>query len=335
MRQDQKMRVISAQKGGSADSLELVARPIPKPGPDEVLIRVAAAGLNRGDILQRSRTYPAPEGTQYDVLGLEVSGYIVSVGDNVTEWSAGDEVCALMKEGGYADYALADKTLTLPVPKGVALVDAAALPETYFTVWTNVFQRGALQSGQSILIHGGSSGIGVTAIQLALAFGAEVFATAGDSRKCAFCDALGATSINYREVDFVQEIMRLTGGEGVDLILDMVAGSYLQRNLNALSIEGTVVMIGLMEGMESSFNIGALLTRRLTITGSTLWARTPEQKASIGRELLTEVWPLFGEGRLKPMVTERFPFEDAASAHRAIEAGGHTGKILLEMESQR
>ncbi|KIC45975.1 NAD(P)H-quinone oxidoreductase [Ruegeria sp. ANG-S4] len=326
------MAAVSAQKGGDAESLEMVRRPVPAPGPGEVLIKVAGAGLNRGDILQRNRTYPAPDGTQYDVLGLEVSGYIAAVGEGVETWVEGDAVCALMKDGGYAEYALADAPLVLPVPRGVDVVEAAALPEAYFTVWTNVFQRGTLKAGQSILVHGGSSGIGVTAIQLANAFGATVYATAGSTEKCAVCETLGAVSINYRECDFVEAIQDLTGGQGVDLVLDIVAGSYLQRNLNALSVEGTLVMIGLMEGLEANLNIGLLLTRRLTITGSTLWARSIEQKAAIGRELADQVWPLFEKGKLKPIVSSRFKLGDAVAAHQLMEAGQHVGKILLETE---
>ena len=326
------MRVVSARKGGGADSLVLEQRAVPQPGAGQVLIRVAAAGLNRGDLLQRSRTYPAPPGTEYDVLGLEVSSTIAAVGPNAEGWQVGDKVCALMKDGGYAEYALADATLVLPVPETVGLVDAASLPETYFTVWTNVFQRGGLTAGQSFLVHGGSSGIGVTAVQLAHAFGARVFATAGSAEKCDACLALGAhEAINYRQSDFVAEVMARTSGRGVDLILDMVAGSYLQRNLNALALEGTVVMIGLMEGTETQFNIGALLTRRLTITGSTLWARTPEQKAAIGHALQAEVWPLFEQGALRPVVHQTFPLEQATQAHEALERSDHVGKILLTM----
>ncbi|KAJ54381.1 NAD(P)H-quinone oxidoreductase [Actibacterium mucosum KCTC 23349] len=331
----QSMRVISARLGGDAHSLLLETRPVPRPGPGQVLIRVAAAGLNRGDILQRDRSYPAPPGTEYDVLGLEVSGWVAETGDGVTGLTAGAPVCALLKEGGYGEYVLADATLVLPVPEGVAVVDAAALPETFFTVWANLFQRGGLHTGQTVLIHGGSSGIGVTAIQLARAFGARVLCTAGSPAKCDACLRLGAdAAINYRDRDFVAEVMAETGGQGVDLILDMVAGSYLQRNLDALALEGTVVMIGLMEGMETAFNIGKLLTRRLTITGSTLWARTPAQKAAIGAELRTEVWPLFAQGRLQPVVQARYPLDRAADAHIALQQGDHIGKLLLTMGAE-
>lgn len=327
------MRVVSARLGGTAQNLMLETRPVPRPGPGQVLIRVAAAGLNRGDILQRSRTYPAPPGTDYDVLGLEVSGTIAAVGAGVDAFTNGQQVCALMKDGGYGEFALAEAGLVLPVPPGVSLSDAAALPETFFTVWANLFQRGGLRAGQTVLIHGGASGIGVTAIQLARAFGATVYATAGSDAKCAACIDLGARrAINYRNADFVDEVMAETNGKGVDLILDMVAGSYLSRNLDALAVEGTVVMIGLMEGMETAFNIGKLLTRRLTITGSTLWARSAAQKAAIARELQAEVWPLFATGQLRAVVDATFPLARASRAHDAMETGRHIGKLLLTMD---
>lgn len=324
------MTVVSARVGGAAESMIVEQRPVPRPAPDQVLIRVAAAGINRGDLLQRARTYPAPAGTAFDVLGLEVSGTIAAVGAGVTQFAPGDRVCALMKDGGYAQYALADESLVLRVPRGVDLVDAAALPETYFTVWANVFDRGGLMPGQRFLVHGGSSGIGVTAIQLAAYFGAEVFATAGSAEKCAACQALGARhAINYRDTDFVRAVRDMTAGAGVDLILDMVAGSYLRRNLEALAIEGTVIMIGLLEGVETDFNIVPLLTRRLTITGSTLWARSPAQKAAIREALEQKVWPLFEAGAVRPVVDQVLPLDQAAAAHRLMDQNRHIGKILL------
>lgn len=325
-----RMRVVSARLGGGPETLLLEERDVPRPGPGQVLIEVAAAGLNRGDMLQRARTYPAPPGTTYDVLGLEVSGRVVAVGAGVGRWSPGAAVCALLKDGGYAEYAVADAGLLLPVPANVDLVAAAALPETFFTVWTNVFQRGGLRAGQRFLVHGGASGIGVTAIQLAAAFGAEVFATAGTAEKCLACAGLGARHvINYRTADFVAEVHRLTDGVGVDLILDMVAGSYLRRNLAALALEGTVVMIGLLEGVETDFDIRPLLTRRLTVTGSTLWARTPAQKAAIGAALERAVWPLLAAGTIRPVVDRVLPLAEAADAHRLMERDTHVGKILL------
>ncbi len=329
------MRVMSARVGGNANSLLLEDRPLPVPMTGELLIKVAAAGVNRGDILQRERSYPAPPDTQYDVLGLEVSGTVVALGDDTGPFRVGDQVCALIKEGGYAEYALADVNLTLPVPEGVSLVDAAALPETCFTVWTNVFQRGRLRAGQSFLVHGGTSGIGVMAIQMAKAFGARVFATAGSDEKCAACLKLGAdVAINYRDADFVAKVTDHTEGQGVDLILDMVAGSYLQRNLDALALEGTVVMIGLMEGMDTQFNIKNLLSRRLTITGSTLWARTPQQKSMIRQELHSKVWPMITSGTIQPVVHAIYPLEQAGQSHTEMEANRHIGKLLLSMEHE-
>ena len=324
------MRVVSARIGGDSSSLVAEDRPMPEPGPREVLVRVAAAGINRGDILQRSRTYPAPPGTDYDVLGLEVSGHIVRVGSEVIRWKVGDRVCCLMKDGAYASHAIADERLTMSVPENVDLEEAAALPEALFTVWTNVFDRGGLHAGTRFLVHGASSGIGVIALQLGRAFGAKVIAATGSDEKCRICIDLGAQhAINHREKDFVEEAKRLTDGEGVDLILDMVAGSYMQRNLEALALEGKVVMIGLLESDKADFAVGTLLTRRLTITGSTLWARTIEQKAAIRDSLDLKVWPLLESGDVRPVVHEIFPLERAGEAHDFMETNRHVGKLLL------
>lgn len=324
------MRVVSARVGGGPETLVAEDRPMPKPGPTEVLVEVAATGINRGDILQRARTYPAPPGTEYDVLGLEVSGHVIAVGEGVMRWQPGDRVCCLMKDGAYASHAIADERLTMAVPESVGLVEAAALPEALFTVWTNVFDRGGLGEGTRFLVHGASSGIGVIALQLGRAFGAEVIASTGSDEKCAACLELGAHhAINHRETDFVEETKRLTGGEGADLILDMVAGSYMQRNLEALALEGKVVMIGLLEGDRAYFAVGTLLTRRLTITGSTLWARTIDQKAEIRRSLEEKVWPLLESGEVQPVVHEVFPLERAGDAHDFMETNRHIGKLLL------
>lgn len=324
------MRVVSARKGGGPETLVAEDRPMPVPGPREVLVEVAAAGINRGDILQRARTYPAPPGTDYDVLGLEVSGHVVATGGAVTLWKPGDRVCCLMKDGAYASHALADERLTMAVPENVDLEHAAALPEALFTVWTNVFDRGGLSEGTRFLVHGASSGIGVIALQLGRAFGAEVIASTGSDAKGAICRELGAHHvINHRETDFVEEAKRLTGGEGVDLILDMVAGSYMQRNLEALALEGKVVMIGLLESDRADFAVGTLLTRRLTITGSTLWARTIAQKAEIRQALDEKVRPLLQSGAVRPVVDRIFPLEHAGEAHDFMETNSHVGKILL------
>ncbi|PJK27636.1 NAD(P)H-quinone oxidoreductase [Minwuia thermotolerans] len=324
------MRVVSARKGGGPESLVAEDRPMPVPGPRDVLVEVAATGINRGDILQRARTYPAPPGTDYDVLGLEVSGRVVAAGDQVTLWKPGDRVCCLMKDGAYASHALADERLTMAVPENVDLAAAAALPEALFTVWTNVFDRGGLKRGTRFLVHGASSGIGVIALQLGRAFGAEVIASTGSDAKGEICRQLGAQHvINHSESDFVAEAKRLTGGEGVDLILDMVAGSYMQRNLEALAVEGKVVMIGLLESDRADFAVGTLLTRRLTITGSTLWARTIEQKAEIRQALDEEVRPLLESGAVRPVVDRVFPLERAGEAHDFMETNSHVGKILL------
>lgn len=324
------MTAITITEPGPAEVLKPVQRPVPRPGAGEVLIKVAAAGVNRGDTMQRQGTYPAPPGMVFDVLGLEASGAIVAVGEGVTDWRVGDQVCALMARGGYAEYCLADAPLVLPVPDGVSLIDAASLPETIFTVWTNVFDRGGLKAGERFLVHGGASGIGTTAIQMAVARGAQVFATAGGAEKCAACEALGATrAINYREDDFVAAVKELTDGQGVDVILDMVAGDYLARNLEALAMEGRVVMIGLMNGPEAAINVVPILVKRLTVTGSTLMPRTVAQKAEIARAVRADIWPLFGQGEMKPVVHARVPLAEAARAHALMEEGAHIGKILL------
>jgi NADPH2:quinone reductase len=324
------MTAITVSETGAADVLKPVTRPVPVPGEAEVLIEVAAAGINRGDTMQRMGTYPAPPGTVFDVLGLEVSGTIAAVGAGVGDLKVGDQVCALMARGGYAEYALADAPLVLPVPDGIDLVDAASLPETIFTVWTNVFDRGGLKPGERFLVHGGGSGIGTMAIQMAKAHGAEVFSTAGTSEKCAACKALGADHvINYRDTDFVTEIKDQTDGAGVDLILDMVAGDYLPRNLEALALEGRVVIIGLMDKPETTLNIVPILVKRLHVTGSTLMPRTVVQKAEIAQAVRRDVWPLFGTGQMKPVVHARIPLAEAVRAHELMEADTHIGKILL------
>jgi putative PIG3 family NAD(P)H quinone oxidoreductase len=285
--------------------------------------------VNRPDVLQRTGNYAPPPGAS-DILGLEVAGHVVVIGGNVSGWKTGDEVCALVSGGGYAEYCVAPAPQCLPVPKGLSLVEAAGIPETFFTVWTNVFERGKLQQGETILIHGGSSGIGTTAIQLAKAFGATVIITAGDDEKCRFCTKLGADSaINYRTSDFVEEVLKFTDGEGVDLILDMVGGAYIEKNIQSLKLEGRLVQIAFLQESRVSIDFLPLMVKRLTVTGSTLRPRTVEQKSLIAQALYREVWPLLESGRVRPVIHTTFPLAEAAAAHRLMESSQHTGKIIL------
>lgn len=323
------MIAIEIAGAGGPEVLTPAERPIPEPDAGEVLIRVAAAGVNRPDVMQRRGVYPPPPGAS-DIPGLEVAGTIEHVGAGVSEWRGGDNVCALVTGGGYAEYCVAPAPQCLPVPDGLDVVAAAAIPETFFTVWTNVFERGALRAGESALFHGGSSGIGTTAIQLASARGARVFATAGTDVKCRACERLGAErAINYQTEDFVEAIKALTDGRGTDLILDIVGGVYLDRNLRALALDGRLVQIGVLGGSEASLDLRRVLGRRLTITGSTLRPRTVEEKGAIADALLREVWPLLASGRVKPIVYRTFPFTQAAEAHRLMESSEHIGKIVL------
>jgi len=293
------------------------------------LIRVAAAGINRPDILQRTGNYPPPPGAS-PILGLEVSGTVAALGAEVAGWHEGDAVCALVAGGGYAEYCVAPAPQCLPVPKGVALVDAAGLPETFFTVWTNVFDRGRLAAGESFLVHGGSSGIGTTAIQLARAFGAHVFATAGSPEKCAVCRDLGAErAIDYRQEDFVAILKEATQGRGVDVILDMVGGPYVEKNLRSLALEGRLVQIAFLQGSKVTLDLAHLMMRRQTITGSTLRPRPVAEKAAIARNLRDKVWPLIEAGKVRPVIDRTFPLAEAAAAHRLMESSAHIGKILL------
>jgi putative PIG3 family NAD(P)H quinone oxidoreductase len=324
-----RMTVIEIAGAGGPDVLRPARRPVPRPGRGEVLIRVRAAGVNRPDVLQREGRYPPPAGAS-DVPGLEVSGTVVAVGERVPEWQSGDEVCALVAGGGYAEYCVAPAPQVLPVPKGLDVVDAAAIPETFFTVWTNVFERGRLVSGESLLVHGGSSGIGTTAIQLGSAFGARVFATAGTPEKCTACERLGAErAIDRKQEDFVAVVRQLTEGKGVDVVLDIVGGDYVPRNLAALAIEGRLVQIAFLRGSRAEVDLLPVLQRRLTITGSTLRPRTVEQKGAIARALRASVWPLLESGLVKPVVHARFALDEAAAAHRLMESNAHFGKIVL------
>jgi putative PIG3 family NAD(P)H quinone oxidoreductase len=327
------MRAIEISKPGPAEVLRAVERPDPTPVAGEVRIRVAAAGVNRPDILQRRGAYPPPPGAS-DVPGLEVAGVIDMLGSGVTEWHVGDRVCALVSGGGYATLCTSPAVQCLPIPRGMGFLAAAAIPETFFTVWTNVFDRGRLRAGESALFHGGSSGIGTTAIQLAVARGSRVFATAGSDEKCRACEQLGAErAINYRTEDFVEAVKQATGGLGVHVILDIVGGDYIARDLAALAVEGRLVVIGFMGGDTATIDFRRVLGRRLTITGSTLRPRRAAEKGEIAIALRSEVWPLLEQGVVKPVVYRTFPLEDAAAAHRLMESSEHVGKIVLTTEA--
>ena len=318
---------------GGPEALRPVDRPVAEPGLNEVRVRVHAAGVNRPDLMQRQGKYPPPPGAS-DIPGLELAGIIESVGPILegepSRWAPGDSVCALVAGGGYAECAIAPSPQCLPVPTGMTPVSAAAVPETYFTVWTNVFQRGQLATGETILIHGGSSGIGTTAIQLARAFGATVYVTAGTDDKCRACEHLGAeAAINYKTSDFVDVVSQLTSGRGVNVILDMVGGDYLERNLKALAVDGRLIQIGLQGGSRSNIDLRLVMQRRLTLTGSTLRNRSVAEKAAIARDLEKHVWPLLASGTVKPIIDRTLPLEQAAEAHRLLESGEVVGKIVL------
>ncbi len=323
------MRCVEISQAGPPDVLKLAQRPTPLPQAGEVLIEVAAAGINRPDCFQRAGFYPAPPGAS-DLPGLEVAGRVVALGEGAGGIAIGDEVCALVPGGGYADYCTAPAALCLPIPKGFSAVEAAALPETFFTVWSNVFDHGALQPGESFLVQGGSSGIGTTAIQLVKAFGHPVYATAGSPDKCAACEALGADrAINYKTEDFVAVLKEVTGGRGVDVILDMVAGDYTPRELKALADDGRLVLIAFLGGAKSQVNMAEVMQRRLVITGSTLRPRSVAFKAAIAAQLRAKVWPLLDAGRIKPVIHATFPMAEAAAAHALMESSAHVGKIVL------
>lgn len=325
----QTMTAIGFEVPGGPEVLKPQQRPLPQPGPGEVLVEVAVAGVNRPDVLQRMGGYAPPPGAS-DIPGLELAGTVVALGEGVSRHGLGDQVCALVAGGGYAEYAVVHEDNALPIPAGLSLEEAGAIPETYFTVWTNVFQRGGLKKGESFLVHGGSSGIGTTAIQLAKAFGATVLATAGSAEKCAACRALGADhAINYRSEDFVAAAKAATGGRGVDLILDMVGGDYINRNYDAAAESGRIVQIAFLNGPKAEVDFRRLMLKRLTHTGSTLRPRTVAEKAAIARELEARVWPLLAQGRCKPVIHARFPLAQAAEAHALMESNAHIGKIVL------
>ncbi|MGE4406942.1 NAD(P)H-quinone oxidoreductase [Pseudomonas sp.] len=327
----ERQRYVEHRPEGDASCLHLAEGERPQPGPRDVLIRVAYAGVNRPDVLQRSGKYPLPPDAS-PLLGLEVSGEIVALGDQVEQWQLGDRICALTPGGGYAEYCVAPAEHCLPIPRGMSLLEAAALPETYFTVWTNVFERGRLQPGETLLVHGGSSGIGLTAIQLAKQFGARVFTTVSNAQKAEACRQAGADRvINYRDEDFVEVLTQATDGRGVDVILDMVGGNYMPRNLKSLAIEGRLVQIAFLEGSRLEIDAMPIMRRRLTLTGSTLRPRSRQQKAAIAGALREHVWPLLEQGLCRPVIYAHFPLVDVAEAHRLMESSRHIGKIMLEV----
>jgi len=323
------MTVVEIAAPGGPEQLKTAVRPMPRPAEGEVLVKVAAAGVNRPDVMQRQGRYPPPPGAS-DIPGLEIAGEVVALGPKVTVRKVGDQVTALLPGGGYATYAVAAAPLCLPIPEGLSMVEAAAIPETFFTVWTNLFDRGKCAPGETVLIHGGTSGIGTTAIQLASAWGARVFATAGTTDKARACERLGAVrGIDYKSEDFVDVIQRETAGKGADLILDMIGGSYLARNLEAAAVEGRLVIISLIGGARAEINLLTIMSKRLTVTGSMLRARSVEQKALVAQGVLKNVWPLLASGRVRPVIHATFPLAEAGEAQRLMETSQHIGKIVL------
>ncbi|MEK9840068.1 MAG: NAD(P)H-quinone oxidoreductase [Paracoccaceae bacterium] len=325
------MKVIEIVEPGGPSVLKSSVRSIPKPKRNEVLIKISYAGINRPDVLQRSGSYLPPPGAS-DLPGLEASGIIFAIGKNVTNWEVGDEVCALLPGGGYAEYAVTQASHCLPVPTGMSLKQAAALPETLFTVWSNVFQRGGLKPNEKFLVHGGSSGIGTMAIQLANLFGSEVYATAGSEAKCSACEELGAIrAINYNKEDFL-EVIKCIGG--VHLILDMVGGAYIEKNIKALVDDGRLVQIAFLKGAKVELNFAQIMTRRLTVTGSTLRPQSDLSKSQIASELLEKIWPLLSTGRINPVINSVFDLNDVSSAHLLMESSKHIGKIVLKVDGR-
>ena len=323
------MTCIEVPEPGGPEALKVGTRPVPQPEHGEVLVKVASAGVNRPDVIQRQGNYPPPPGAS-DIPGLEIAGTVVKVGNGVSEWQEGDQVCALVTGGGYAEYCPAPAPQVLPIPDGISMEQAGGIPETFFTVWTNVFDRAELQAGEKLLVHGGSSGIGTTAIQIAKELGSRVFATAGSKEKCAACEELGAErAVNYREENFLETLKDLTGG--MDVILDMVAGDYVQKNISLLRTEGRLVHIAFLEGHKVELNLMPTMLKRLSILGSTLRTQSIEAKANIASSLREKVWPLIESGRIKPVVDSTFPLTDAVRAHERIDQKDHIGKIILTM----
>jgi putative PIG3 family NAD(P)H quinone oxidoreductase len=323
------MIAIGIKKPGGPEALQPIEMPVPLPAEREVLIRVGAAGINRPDLMQREGKYPPPPGAS-DIPGLEVAGSVASCGPGVLRWREGDSVCALVSGGGYAEYCVAPEVQCLPIPSTLDVVSAGGVPETFFTVWTNVFERGRLRQGESLLVHGGASGIGTTAIQMARAFGARVFATAGSEERCRACERLGAErAVNYKTEDFVAVLRSATNGRGVDVILDMVGAPYFSRNVDLLALEGRLLQIAVLHGAKSEINLVRLLRQRLTISGSTLRARTVQEKGAIANALERQVWPLVESETIRPVIYTTFPLRQAADAHRLMESGSQIGKIVL------
>lgn len=326
-----KMRAVEISLPGGPDVLVPAERPVPVPKPHEILVKVAAAGVNRPDVLQRLGKYNVPADAS-DLPGLEIAGVVAACGASVTMWKPGDQVCALVHGGGYAEYCVTPEVQALPVPKGLSMVEAAALPETFFTVWSNVYDRAHLAPGETLLVQGGSSGIGTAAIQMAAAMGNRVFATAGSEEKCAACVKLGAEkAINYRTQDFVAEVKAATGGKGVDVILDMVGGDYVPRELKCLADEGRLAFIAVLGGWKTELDISAVMGKRLTLTGSTLRPRTVAFKGAIAKNLREKIWPLIEAGKIKPVIYKTFPLAEAREAHRLMETSQHIGKLVLSV----
>jgi len=324
------MKAIVISRPGEPEVLQMEEKPMPVCNASDVLVKVAAAGINRPDVSQRKGNYPPPPGASPDIPGLEIAGTVVETGQDVARWKVGDKVCALVTGGGYAEYCAAPEGQCLPVPGKLSFIEAASLPETFFTVWSNVFDRGQLKAGESLLVHGGSSGIGVSAIQMAKASGATVYVTAGSDQKCRFCETLGvARAINYKTESFVDVIKEVTGGKGVDVILDMVGGDYVQNNIRSLANDGRLVMINMMMGKDVQVDLSPVMTKRLTITGSTLRSRDMVFKAAIARNLEEHIWPLLKSEKIKPVINKVFAAEHATEAHRLMESSGHIGKIIL------
>lgn len=324
-----KMRAVEISKPGGPEVLKVAERPLPQPKPHEILVKVAAAGVNRPDILQRMGLYAVPPDAS-DLPGLEIAGSVATVGANVKMWKVGDQVCALVHGGGYAEYCVVPEVQALPVPKGLSLTEAASLPETFFTVYSNVFDRGGLKAGETFLVQGGSSGIGVTAIQMAAAMGARVFATAGTDEKCAACVKLGAEkAFNYKTGDWAEELKAATGGKGANVILDMAGGDFVPKELKSLADEGRLVMIAFLRGNKTEIDLNEIMRKRLQITGSTLRPRPIEFKGQVAKSLRERIWPLIDAGKIKPVLYKTFPLAEASEAHKLMETSQHIGKIVL------
>jgi NADPH2:quinone reductase len=324
------MKAIVITHPGAPEVLQITERPMPAYSANEVLVKVAAAGINRPDVSQRKGHYPPPPGASPDIPGLEIAGTVIETGANVTRWKTGDKICALVTGGGYAEYCNVPEGQCLPVPDNLTFIEAASLPETFFTVWSNVFDRGALKKGESLLVHGGSSGIGVAAIQMAKALGSTVYVTAGTEEKCRFCENLGAAkAINYKTENFAEVIKQITNGKGVDVILDMIGGDYTSNNIKSLAYDGRLVLINMMMGKDVQVDLSLVMMKRLIITGSTLRARDTDFKAAIAQKLEKNIWPLLSSGQIKPIINKVFPASEAAAAHRLMESSEHIGKIVL------